>query len=169
MRQALLVIDLQNDYFPGGKFPLWEAEAVLDRTLAAIGRAQGAGLPVLLVQHVASSVQAPFFQAGTEGVALHPRLLAAASDAPVIVKHHADAFHETDLAAHLQALGVTDLLVCGMMTQNCVTHTVLSRQADAYAVTVIPELCTTVDPMIHGIALNALSTRTPLRPAQEAL
>jgi hypothetical protein len=50
-----------------------------------------------------------------------------------------------------------------MMTQNCVTHTALSRQADSYErVTVLTDACTTVSEMLHAIALHALSTRVRL-------
>ncbi len=70
----------------------------------------------------------------------------------------------------MQQLGVDELIVCGMMTQNCVTHTALSRQADRYKkVTVLTDACTTVSDMLHAIALHALSTRVNLAPAEQAL
>lgn len=170
-RRALLVIDLQNDYFPGGKFPLWNAEAVLERTLQAMDRARAQGLPVVLVQHIADSRRgpAPFFVEGSEGVQLHPRLRAAAPEAPLVVKAFADAFHQTDLQQVLAGLGVTELLVCGMMTQNCVTHTALSKAAEKYPVSILGDCCTTVSEMLHAIALNAVGTRLPVLSAAEAL
>ncbi|MBI1752932.1 MAG: cysteine hydrolase [Acidobacteria bacterium] len=169
--RALLVIDLQNDYFPGGKFPLWNPEAALDRALQAIGRARARGIPVILVQHVADSRRgpAPFFQEGSEGAQLHPRLRAAAPGAPVVVKAFADSFHETELEATLAALGTAELLVCGMMTQNCVTHTAISKAAEKYRVSVLGDCCASVSEPVHLIALNALSTRVPILAAAEAL
>jgi nicotinamidase-related amidase len=56
-----------------------------------------------------------------------------------------------------------------MMTQNCVTHTAISKSAEKYKVSVLPDCCTTVSEMIHRIALNALSTRVALVPSSEAL
>ena len=56
-----------------------------------------------------------------------------------------------------------------MMTQNCVTHTAISKAAEKYAVTILPDCCTTVDAMIHNIALHAVSTRVRLVPSAEAL
>lgn len=171
MNKALVVIDLQNDYFPGGKYPLWNGEETLQNVLAAIGRAQESGIPVVLVQHVAddSNGPAPFFNASSAGVRLHPALLAAAPGAPVVVKQFADSFHRTTLAETLAGLGATELLLCGMMTQNCVTHTAISKAAEDYRVTVLTDCCTTVDRMIHLIALNALSTRVALATTAEAL
>ena len=53
------------------------------------------------------------------------------------------------------------------MTQNCITHTAISKAADKYDVTVIQDCCTTVDEMINKIALNALSTRVNLKVVSE--
>jgi nicotinamidase-related amidase len=171
MSKVLLVIDVQNDYFPGGKFPLWNTEETLANTVRAIGRAQAQAIPVVLIQHVADGNRgiAPFFNAGTVGVEMHPAIRAAAPEAPVVVKAFADSFHLTDLESILAGVGATELLVCGMMTQNCVTHTAISRAAEKYAVTVLTDCCTTVDQMIHLIALNALSTRVTLATTAESV
>jgi nicotinamidase-related amidase len=166
-KSALVVIDLQNDYFPGGLFPLWSAEETLRNVVAAIGKARALGIPVIHIQHVANAAKgiAPFFNAGTPGVDIHPEVLAAAPDAPVVVKEYADSFHGTTLEQVLSGLGVEELLICGMMTQNCVTHTALSKGAEKYKVTVLTDCCTTVSQILHLIALNALSTRVALQPA----
>lgn len=159
--QALILIDLQNDYFPDGKFPLWESDAVLARSLDAIAKAKTQGVPIILVQHVADTSKglAPFFNAGTPGVDIHPAIRAAAPDAPVIVKTFADAFLKTDLDATLQKLGSKTLLIGGMMTQNCVTHTAISKAAEKYEVKVLADCSTTVSQILHLIALNALAPR----------
>lgn len=157
-RPALVVIDVQNDYFPGGSFPLWNTEATLERTLDVVRRAQQRGIPVIIVQHVADGAGAPFFHPGSDGAAVHPLLSAAAPEAPIVIKTRADSFYGTTLAETLQALAVSDLLLCGMMTQNCVTHTALSRAADGYGVSVLADCCTTVSEMLHNIALHALTT-----------
>lgn len=168
MKPALIVIDIQNDYFPGGAFPLWAPEETLARCQQAIARAHTLNMPVILVQHIANG-PAPFFNRGTTGVQLHAEILAAAPNAPVIVKTHADSFINTTLEATLKALDIDQLLICGMMTQNCVTHTAISRQADKYAIRVIADCCTTVSQMIHNIALNALSSRVEVSALDSVL
>ena len=171
-RPALIVIDLQNDYFRGGAFPLHNADETLSSVLSAILRARQKGIPVILVQHIADRSQglAPFFNAGTHGVSIHADILDAARDAPVVIKHFADSFEQTTLHETLQGLRVNELLLCGMMTQNCVTHTALSRQADAYRrVAVLSDASTTVGPMLHAIALNALSTRVDIASVEQSL
>ncbi len=169
MKQALIVIDVQNDYFPDGRFPLWNVEPTLEVIERAIARAREKGIDVVLVQHVARAEMAPFFKEGSHGAALHPRILAAVPDAPVVVKAFADSFHQTNLEQTLQSIGATDLLVCGMMTQNCVTHTAISKSAEKYAVTMLMDACTTVNEMLHRIALNAVSTRLSLKNVDEVL
>jgi len=161
MNTALLLIDLQNDYFPGGRYPLWHAEATLDNVEAEVAAARARGELIVHVQHVATP-GAPFFEPETNGVAIHPRAVAVAPEAPVIVKHHADSFHETGLEALLSRHGIERVRIAGMMTQNCVTHTAISRAADRYRIEVLAPCTTTVDEMIHRIALSALSTRVDI-------
>src|SRR5262249_13737047 len=103
VKKALLVIDLQNDYFPDGKFPLWNAERTLDNAEATIRSARHAGVPVILIQHSAPA-GSPFFAESTAGAEIHRRVFAAAADAPVVTKAHADSFEGTKLAAILDEL-----------------------------------------------------------------
>ncbi len=171
MKKALLLIDLQNDYFPGGLFPLWNTENTLASVNAAIGRALASGILVVHIQHLADPEAgiAPFFNRGTEGANIHPGILAAAPGAPVVIKHYADSFFKTDLENVLSENGIGELLVCGMMTQNCVTHTAISKSAEKYAVSILTDCCTTVSEPIHLIALHAVSTRVRLVDSKVAI
>lgn len=53
MTKTLLVIDLQNDYFPGGKFPRWNTDVVLQNIEQAIAKANAQDVPIVHIQHVA--------------------------------------------------------------------------------------------------------------------
>lgn len=167
--RALVVIDVQNDYFPGGALPLWNPEATLENIERAIGKARALGIPVIHIQHVSHGPRGGLFDADTAGVEIHPRILAAAPDAPVVTKAFADGFWQTTLDDTLQRLGVDDLLICGMMTQNCVTHTAISKSAEKYGVTVLQDCCTTVSELIHKFAVKAMSTRVTVETANGAL
>lgn len=168
-KPALVVIDVQNDYFEGGAFPLWSAEPALAATENAIRKARAKGLPVVFVQHIANGAS-PFFKPETEGVRLHERVRAVVGDAPIVVKQHADAFEGTTLHETLKGLGADELIVCGMMTQNCVTHTAVSRRADEYQkVTVLTDASTTVSEMLHLIAIAGLAPRVTVATVDKAL
>jgi nicotinamidase-related amidase len=167
---ALLLIDLQNDYFPDGSFPLWNTDQILANVLHAIARANADGVHVIHIQHIADPALglAPFFNAGTSGADIRAEVLAAAPEAPIVIKTFADSFVKTTLEATLSKLGVTELLVAGMMTQNCVTHTAISRSAEKYDVKILTDCTTTVTEMLHIIALHAVSTRMTLATTAEA-
>ena len=164
MTRTLLVIDIQNDYFPGGVLPLWQAEETEARIVAAIGKAQKNGDRVILVRHE-STAPTGLFVAGGAGAAIRPTILEAAGDAPIVIKHYADSFQETTLMAHLA--GCKDLLVCGMMTQNCVAFTAMSRSADAFQVKVMGDLCAAPIEIVHLIALNALGSKLKVTTAAD--
>ncbi len=168
-KAALLVIDVQNDYFSGGAYPQWNTEACLDAVMESVEHFKKEQLPIILIQHVADPQlgMAPFFNTGTWGVEIHPLLAALAHTSPIVIKHYADAFHQTDLAKILCEQEVNSLYICGMMTQNCVTHTALSLSAQAYEINIISDACTSVDEMIHNIALHGLSTRVNLCQSTE--
>lgn len=170
-KTALLIIDLQNDYFAAGAFPLWQAEETKDRIVTFMHKAQAAGVEIIHVQHIADPALglAPFFNQGTPGAEIHPDVLAAAPNAPIVVKTFADSFVKTTLEQVLSERNITRLWVAGMMTQNCVTHTAISRSAENYDVAILPDLCTTVSEMLHLIALHAVSTRMALTPSATLL
>ena len=167
-KPVLVVIDIQNDYFPGGAFPLWNPEQALAATEKAISAARSKDMPVVFVQHVAAG-PSPFFVPDTEGVKLHERVRAAVGDSPVVTKQQADAFEGTTLHDTLQRLGADELIVCGMMTQNCVTHTAISRRADDYRkVTVLSDASTTTTEMLHLIAIAGVAPRVNVATVDQA-
>lgn len=164
MKKALLVIDIQNDYFPGGRMPLWNTEQTLKNIERVIKKANENNVPVIHVQHVANGGDI-----NDKGAQIHPRILELAPNGKRVVKHYADSFYETNLEDILSELEIEELIVCGMMTQNCVTHTAISKSAEKYEVRIIPECCTTVNEMIHMIALDAVSTRIKFISIDEAI
>ena len=87
--KALLVIDPQNDYFPGGKYPLWNTEKTLNNIKIAIKKANEKDMPVIYIQHIADPAQglAPFFNQGSEGAKIHPLIMQSDLTFEVVVKN----------------------------------------------------------------------------------
>ncbi|QEY23140.1 isochorismatase family protein [Neisseria animalis] len=160
MKAALIVVDVQNEYFQsaGGAFPQWQADETAEKIAGRIRQAEAGGWLVVGVRHFMPD-GAPMFQRGTNGVENHASVAALLADKPEIQKAHADSFLNTDLASLLAKHSITDLFVCGIMTQNCVTHTAISPQASAYTVNVFADCCTAPSELVHVIALDALKDR----------
>ncbi len=114
---------------------------------------------MVFVKHESST---GFLIKGTEGAEIHCELLPYLDDGVTIIKHHADAFLNTGLDATLQTHNISKLVLAGIMTQNCVTHTAVSPQAAKYDVGVFANACTAPTQMIHQIALRALADRVTI-------
>jgi nicotinamidase-related amidase len=150
---VLLLIDIQRDYFPGGRRPLVEPDAAAKaaaRMLAAQRRRSGE------IVHVRHESEAGFLQAGTPGAEIDARVAPAAGEA-VIVKHAPNAFLGTDLDERLRALGAGELVVAGMMTSMCVDATVRAAADLGYAVTVVADACAAPDLAFDGVAVPGAS------------
>ncbi|MDB5744668.1 MAG: isochorismatase [Polaromonas sp.] len=158
MKKALVVIDIQNDYFPGGAFTLENADAACLGAVQAIEQAKRDGWLVVGVQHV-SAPDAPLFKPDTQGVKIHSTITAALGDAPVVVKSEADSFFQTNLEQIVRDAGITDIYLTGMMTQHCVTHTALSPQAHDMNVHIIAKGCAAPAQALSDLALQGLSAR----------
>ncbi|WP_394223252.1 cysteine hydrolase family protein [Alteromonas gracilis] len=160
-KQALIVIDIQNDYFPEGKYPLHKPELAMQETLKAMAIAQEKHIPIIHIQHhvPVAAGEGLFFYEGSRGAEIHKDVMAAALDAPIITKQHADCFEKTNLEETLQSLGVEEILIAGMMTHNCVTHTALSPSAAKYTPKVIEPCTCTRDAIGHLLALDSMQVR----------
>src|SRR3546814_6851375 len=127
MQNALIVIDIQNDYFPDVAFTLENAESACKGAVEAIEQAKRDGWLLVGLQHV-NPPEARAFVPNSEGVKIHPAISAALGEARVVTKHQADSFFETDLEQVLRAAGLADIYLTGIMTHPCVKHTALAPQ-----------------------------------------
>lgn len=122
MKQALLVIDVQNDYFPKGKMPLDHPEEALKKINQLENMFLEKQLPIIYIQHIKKGGDAAFFKANTQGVRLHSELKKEETSI-VIVKHFPNSFYQTNLKETLDTLNVKQLVICGMMTHMCIDST----------------------------------------------
>lgn len=153
MKKALLIIDVQNDYFKNGKYPLYKPEQALEKVKRLVECFRKQNLPIIYIQHV-SSKQSGFFVPDTEGVKLHSEISPSGNEA-VVIKHFPNSFQQTVLADELIKNEVTDLVICGMMTHMCVDTTVRAAKERGYNVTLIEDGCATRSLEHSGSTISA--------------
>ncbi len=154
MRRALIVVDIQNDYFPGGAHPLDGPEAAADQARLLLDAFRRAGEPVVHVQHVSGEPDATFMRPGTPGVEINP-LVAPQDGEAVVQKAHPNSFLETELEGMLRGLGVDSVVVCGMMTSMCVDATVRAAADLGFDASVAHDACATLDLDFDGRTVPA--------------
>ena len=129
-QRALIVIDVQNEYFPGGAWALPDANRTLPNILRLIEQARERGEAVVFVQHVAPE-NSPVFARGKPGCALRPELSVRPEDKQ-IEKAHPSCFQGTGLAEWLAEHDITALDICGYQTQMCCDATTRDAYARGY-------------------------------------
>jgi len=152
--RALVVVDIQNDYFPGGAHPLVGPEAAAANARRLLDAFRGGGEPLVHVQHVWDAPDAVFMRPGTPGVELHESVAPLPGE-PVIRKAHPNSFLDTPLDETLRAEGVDEVVVCGMMTSMCVDATARAAADLGFAVTVVHDACATLDLEFGGETIPA--------------
>ena len=165
MKKALLLIDIQNDYFKGGRFELNHADETAQNAKRALDYFRNKGLPVFHVQHINARPDAPFFSADTEGVNINS-LVSPFPGETVVIKNTPDSFLNTDLLPLLKQLGTEQLVICGMMSHMCVDTTVRSAKRLGFEIELLSDACTTRDlfwenapipaEVVHSVFMAAL-------------
>ena len=153
MKEALLIIDVQNDYFPGGANELSHPLDAEKRIQRLIIESRLCGRPVIYIQHF-NPPNDTFFLEGTFGAEISDRIRPAEND-KVTVKRYPNSFLETELDAYLKSLQVDTLIVCGMMTHMCVDTTVRAAMDYGYQVKLAADACATMDLNLNGEIIPA--------------
>ncbi|MEN5379223.1 cysteine hydrolase family protein [Sphingobacterium kitahiroshimense] len=153
MSKALIIIDVQNDYFENGAMELVNPIPASENTKKLLEHFRKENLTVVHVQHV-SPEGAPFFAPGTRGVEIHDNVKPLEGE-KVITKHYPNSFRDTDLLAYLKENDVTELVITGMMTHMCVDAGTRAAFDFGFDCTVISDACATRDLEINGQHVKA--------------
>jgi nicotinamidase-related amidase len=176
--RAVLVIDLQNEYFPSGKLPLVGIEAATANAARVIADARAKGVPGIHVRHEAARPDAPVFTPGTPNVQIHASVAPVEGEA-LIVKHFPNSFRETPLQALLEEGGVRELTIVGAMSHMCIDAGTRAAADLGYAVTVVHDACATRDlvfgeqtvpaAQVHAAFMSALGSYATLSTTEALL
>jgi nicotinamidase-related amidase len=139
---ALLIIDIQNDYFPGGAMELEGAAAAGAKAGEVLEKFRRENIPVFHVRHLSIRPGATFFLPGTPGAEIHPAVRPRAGEA-VVEKNFPNSFRGTALQNRLDQHKVRNLVVAGMMTHMCVDASVRQAADLGYQVTLLADACAT--------------------------
>lgn len=163
--QALLLIDIQNDYFPGGRYPLERIEEASRTSAELLDHFRNQRLPLVHVRHEFAMAEAPFFQPNTEGSQIHTSVAPQAGES-VVTKNFVNSFQQTNLKSILDRQGVDSLVICGAMSHMCVEGTTRAAADLGYKCQVIHDACATRDQQfgerliraadVHGTAMATL-------------
>ena len=154
MTTALVLIDLQNDYFSGGAMELVGAEAAVSQAARLVQAFRQSSLPIFHIQHIANRVGATFFLPGTPGAEIHTAVSPAEGEV-LVVKHFPNSFRETVLHEALRSIGASKLLLAGMMTHMCVDTTVRAASDLGFECFLAGDACATKELQFAGERVGA--------------
>lgn len=143
MSTALIIVDIQKDYFPNGKMELSNPEGAAANAAKVLDWfRKNQKENIFHVQHVASDPAMGFFLPDTEGAEIHEAVQPLENES-IIIKHFANSFLQTELESQLKDKGITKLVVAGMMTHMCIDATVRAAVDLGYKTTLIEDACAT--------------------------
>jgi nicotinamidase-related amidase len=157
--KALLVVDIQNDYFPGGAMTLVGSPAAAQRAGELLQSFRESGRPVIHIQHIARNAGATFFLPDTFGAEIHT-IVAPLPGEALFQKHYPNSFRETSLLEHLRTNGIEELVIAGMMTHMCIDTTTRAAADLGFRCTLVADACATKDLTFNGRTVNAGEVQT---------
>jgi len=165
---ALLIIDVQNDYFPGGKMTLEKAEQAVQNIRKVLNHFRENHLPVIHIRHISTNDGATFFLPDTDGVKINNWVLPQENE-KIITKHFPNSFRETDLMNYLQSKKIKSLVITGMMTDVCVESTTRAAFDFGFSNTVIGDATATRNREINGEVVKAADVQKSILAGISAL
>jgi nicotinamidase-related amidase len=178
MNTALLVIDIQNDYFPGGKMELVNPLDAAKKAYMLLQCFREHGGHHIHIQHIAIKPGATFFLPGERGTDIHDSV-AHFEGEPIVYKHYPNSFRETSLLELLKGWGIERVVIAGMMTHMCVDATARAAADLGFQVIVAEDACATRDlkygetvipaEHVHKAFLAALKSYGQVIPSEQVI
>lgn len=148
MRTALLLVDIQNDYFPGGKNELKGAEEASQNAKELLKKFRNSDLPIIHIKHISTRPGATFFLPNTTGCEFHVNVEPIVGER-ILIKNYPNSFRNTGLNEILHAQAIERLVICGMMTHMCIDTSVRAAYDLGYECILCGDACATKD-LING-------------------
>lgn len=152
--RAVLVVDIQEEYFANGLLPLVNVDEAASAAAKVISHARAAGDEIIYIQHEFTDPNIPFFKHGSAGVAIHPSVQPEQGD-EIVLKNYPNSFRDTRLRSVLDEKGVASLVIVGSMSSMCIDATARAAADFGYHVTVVHDACATRDLEFDGVLVPA--------------
>ncbi len=164
MNQALLLVDIQNDYFTGGAMQLAGMEKAAANAAGLLKKFRDRNLPVYHIRHIAARAGATFFLPDTKGSEISETVAPLESE-PVIIKHFPNSFRETDLYKRLRQNNISDLVICGAMSHMCIDATTRAAFDLGFKCVVAEDACATRNLEFKGETVPAAAVHAAFMAA----
>lgn len=142
MSVALLLVDIQNDYFPKGKMELSNTMEAATNASKILHWFRQNSQNLVHIQHISTRDGSGFFLPNTYGAEFHKTVFPLEGET-VIIKHSPNSFLNTNLFEYLKSKDVNELVICGMMTHMCIDATVRAAKDLGFDCTLIEDACAT--------------------------
>lgn len=153
-KRAVVVVDIQNEYFPAGKLPLVGIADAAANAAKVIDAARAKGDEVIYIRHESAGKDAPVFTPGSTGVEINSTVRPR-EDEPVILKHYPNAFRDTGLKQMLDTKGIKEVVIVGAMSHMCIDATSRAAADLGYNAVIIHDACATMNLEFKGTTVPA--------------
>ncbi|WP_440879677.1 cysteine hydrolase family protein [Tenacibaculum sp. C7A-26P2] len=154
MKTALVIVDLQNDYFPNGDWELKGTEKAAGNAAKLLNYARKKNMPVVHVRHEFPNNDAPFFKPNSKGAEIHASVINQEGE-PVVLKQEINSFKNTNLKEILDENNIENLWICGAMSHMCIDAVTRAASDFGYNCTVAHDACATLDLTFNGVTVPA--------------
>jgi nicotinamidase-related amidase len=154
MSDCLILVDFQNDYFPGGNMELIQPEKAAANAQLLLKIFRKDGLPIVHIQHISTRPGATFLLPDTYGSEIN-EMVAPEQGETVIIKHFPNSFLETSLWAELTSKKVETLVISGAMSHMCIDSTTRAAFDLGFNCVVVEDACATRDLIFNGKKVQA--------------
>ena len=168
MNTALLLIDIQNDYFPNGRMPLEKSTEACQKAQEILQAYRSKQLPVIHIQHISTRPDAVHFLPCTKGVEFHPNVLPMKNET-IVKKHYPNSFKDTGLLAQLTKQRINHVLIAGMMTHMCVDATTRAAYDLGFNCTILHDACATRNLEFNNMLIPAQTVQSAFLAAIQPL
>jgi len=141
MSTALLLLEIQNDYFPNGRIPLEKSVEATAKAQTVLQVFRDRKQPILHIQHISTQPDASSLLPCTKGADFYASVQPQKGEV-IIKKHYPNSFKDTNLLNHLHKNQIKHLVICGMMMHSTVEATVRAACDLSFNCTVIHDACT---------------------------